>query len=109
MFLLFVLFAKLLGPWLGARQFVKKNPDKLGPSKVSVGADGVDYESPHANATSRWSAYPRILETTDLFLFYTQSNFAQILPKRCFENPDKIENLRKILTTHYKGKLTLLT
>jgi hypothetical protein len=108
MFLLFVLSAKLFGPWLGGRQFVKKNPDKLGPSKVSVNADGVNYESPHANAASKWSAYPRIMETMDLFLFYTQSNFAQILPKRCFENPNEIESLRKILTTHYKGKLELL-
>lgn len=108
MFLSLILFLKLFGPWLGARQFVKKNPTKLGPSKVSISSHGVDYESLQANTTAKWSAYPRILETKDLFLLYTQSNIAQILPKRCFENPDEINDLRKILTTHYKGKLELL-
>lgn len=111
-FLLFLLVFWLLKYfvyWFAARQFVKKNPTKLGPNKVSVSSNGLSYEGAHADGTVRWSAYPRILETKDVFLFYTQSNFAQILPKRCFEKPDDTENIRHILSAHYKGKLELLT
>lgn len=95
--------------WLAARSFVKKNPNKLGPAKHSIGPDGATYESAHGAGTTNWSAYQRILETKDLFLLYPQSNFAQILPKRCFENTGQMETYRQVLKTYYKGKLQLLS
>lgn len=106
---LFLLFFNYVVPSLSARSFVKKNPDKLGPAKHSIGPDGTSYESKHGSGQTSWSAFARVRETHDLFLLYTQSNFAQILPKRCFENPGEIEKYRQILRTHYKGKLELLT
>ena len=96
-------------PAFSARLFVKKNPGKLGPIRVSIGPDGLAYEGVHGEGTTKWSAYHRIRETKDLFLLYPQSNFAQIFPKRCFEKPDDRERFRQLLTTHYKGKLHLLS
>ena len=96
-------------PILSARSFVKKNPDKLGPAKHSIGPDGMSYENQHGAGTTNWTAYQSIRETTDLFLLYTQSNFAQILPKRCFENANDMERYRQILRNYYKGKLELLS
>jgi len=37
---IFVLFVKYGAAFLSAHTFVKKNPDKLGPAKHSVGPDG---------------------------------------------------------------------
>lgn len=60
--LFLVLFVYLL-PSLSARSFVKKNRDKLGPAKHSIGPEGTSYESPHGAGRANWSAYQRIRET----------------------------------------------
>jgi hypothetical protein len=105
---IFVLVIRYGVPFLSARAFVKKNPDKLGPVKHSIGPDGASYESSHGDGKTKWTAYLRIRETPRFFLLYTQSNFAQILPKRCFDSPDEVERYRQVLRAFYKGKLELL-
>jgi hypothetical protein len=104
-----VLFVTYGASFLSARTFVKKNPDKLGPAKHSIGPDGTSNESRHGEGNAKWTAYLRIRETKRFFLLYTQSNFAQILPKRCFESPAEVERYRQVLRTYYKGKLELLS
>jgi hypothetical protein len=103
-----VLFVKYGAPFFSARTFVKKNPDKLGPAKHSVGPDGTSNESRHGEGKAKWTAYLRVRETPRFFLLYTQSNFAQILPKRCFDSPGELERYRQVLRTYYNGKLELL-
>jgi len=103
-----VVLARYAALYFAARSFVKKNPNKLGPAKHSVGPDGASYEGQHGSGQISWSAFHRIRETRDLFLLYTQSNFAQILPKRCFERPEDIEAYRQIVRNYYQGKLELL-
>ena len=95
-------------PFFCAREFVKKNRHKLGPATHSIGPDGVSSKSTHGDGKTKWTAYFRIRETRRFFLLYTQSNFAQILPKRCFDNPADVEKYRQVLSTYYKGKLQLL-
>ena len=63
-----VLFVKYGAPFLSARTFVKKNPDKLGPAKHSIGPDGTFNESSHGEGTAKWTAYLRIRETPRFFL-----------------------------------------
>ena len=96
-------------PYWAARSFVKKNPDKLGPSRHEIGPEGATFQSVHGEGRLAWTAFHQIRETPDLFLLYTQSNFAQIVPKRCFGNPDEIVLYREIVRKHYKGKTDLLT
>ena len=95
-------------PYWAASSFIKKNPDKLGPSRHEVGPEGTTYQSVHGEGKLAWTAFHRIRETPDFFLLYTQSNFAQIVPKRCFRNPDEIALYRDIVRSHYKGKADLL-
>jgi len=95
-------------PYWAARSFIKKNPDKLGPSRHEIGPDGTTYQSVHGEGKMAWTAFHQIRETPDLFLLYTQSNFAQIVPKRCFEKPEQIPLYREIVREHYKGKMDLL-
>lgn len=105
---IFVLFVTYGAPFLSARSFVKKNADKLGPATHSIGPDGTSNESSHGESKTKWTAYVRIRETPRLFLLYTQTNFAQILPKRCFDSPTEVEKYRQVLRTYYKGRLELL-
>ena len=95
-------------PYWAARSFIKKNPDKLGPSRHEIGPEGTTYQSVHGEGKLAWTAFHQIRETPDLFLLYTQSNFAQIVPKRCFEKPEQIPIYREIVRKHYKGKTDLL-
>jgi YcxB-like protein len=67
-------------PYWAARSFVRKNPDKLGPSRHEIGSAGTSYQSVHGEGKLAWTAFHQIRETPDLFLLYTQSNFAQIVP-----------------------------
>lgn len=101
-------FIKYGAPYRAARSFIKKNPDKLGPSRHEVGPEGTTFQSVHGEGKLAWTAFHQIRETPDLFLLYTQSNFAQIVPKRCFGNPDEIVLYREIVRKHYKGRTDLL-
>lgn len=96
-------------PYWAARSFIKKNPDKLGPSRHEIGPDGTSYQSVHGEGKMAWTAFHQIRETPDLFLLYTQSNFAQIVPKRCFERPEEISLYREIVRKYYHGKTDLLS
>src|SRR5579859_1201769 len=102
-----VFFQYAVPAWV-ARSFVKKNPDKLGPIRHEIGPDGTSYQSVHGDGRLAWTAFHRIRETPDFFLLYTQSNLAQIMPKRCFENKEDISRYREIVRQYYKGKMDLL-
>lgn len=95
-------------PFLSAHRFVKKNPDKLGPVKFTISSEGTSYESRHGEGGTAWTGFVRIRETSRLFLLYPQTNFAQFLPKRCFDSASHVEEFREILKKYYKGKLELL-
>ena len=95
-------------PYWAARSFVRKNPDKLGPNHHEVGPGGTTYQSVHGEGKLAWTAFHQIRETPHLFLLYIQSNFAQIVPKRCFGSPAEITLYREIVRKYYKGKTDLL-
>jgi hypothetical protein len=95
-------------PYWSARSFIRKNPDKLGPNRHEVGPEGTTWQSVQGEGRLAWSAFHQIRETPDLFLLYIQSNFAQIIPKRCFGSPAEITLYREIVRKYYKGKADLL-
>jgi len=104
---LLVVFFRFCAPLVGARNFVRKNPDALGPITQTVGPSGVSTESARGQGTSAWNAYQRVRETRDLFLLYPQSNFAIIVPKRCFNTPNDIQKYREIIKRYCPGTLEL--
>jgi len=98
---------RFLWPQMAGRDFVRKNPSALGPVHLQVNESGVSAESPLGQAKVSWDAYQRVRETASLFLLYTQSNFASIVPKRCFEQPGDINRFRKLVHEHCPGVLEL--
>lgn len=94
-------------PYWTARYFIKKNPDKLGPNRHETGPEGTTYQSVHGEGKMAWTAFHQIRETPDLFLLYMQSNFAHIVPKRCFGSQAEITLYREIIRKYYKGKTNL--
>ena len=104
---LFVGYFRFGMPFVAARDFVRKNPDILGPSNQTIGPKGVFTENARGQATLAWNAYQRVRETSDLFLLYPQSNFAIIVPKRCFNSQDDVHRYREIIKRYCQGKLEL--
>jgi YcxB-like protein len=104
---LFVGFFRFATPLVAARDFVRKNPNALGPVTQTVSSSGVRVQGERGEGTSPWNAYQRVRETRDLFLLYAQSNFAIIVPKRCFSSPDEIERYRQIIRRYCPGTLEL--
>ena len=98
---------RFLWPQMAGRDFVRKNPSALGPVHLQISESGVSTESSAGQAKLSWDAYQRVCETTSMFLLYTQSNFASIVPKRCFEQPDDINRFRKLVQEHCPGVLEL--
>lgn len=94
-------------PLVAARDFVRKNPDQLGPTNLTVGPSGVFTENTRGKATLMWNAYQRVRETRDVFLLYPQSNYAMIVPKRCFNSVDDVHKYRDIIKRYCQGKLEL--
>ncbi len=104
---LFVGFLRFGAPLLAARNFVRKNPSVLGPTNQTIGPTGVFTENARGQATLGWNAYQRVRETPDVFLLYAQSNYAIIVPKRCFRSPDDIQRYREIIRRYCPGTLEL--
>jgi len=104
---LFVVFLRFGTPLLAARTFVRKNPSVLGPTNQTIGPTGTFTENARGQATLGWNAYQRVRETSDLFLLYAQSNFAIIVPKRCFKSADDIQRYREIVRRYCPGTLEL--
>ena len=94
-------------PLVAARDFVRKNADLLGPSSQTIGPSGVFTANARGQATLSWNAYQRVRETDDLFLLYPQSNYAIIVPKRCFVSSDDVQKYREIIRHHCPGRLEL--
>ncbi len=100
----FLPFSLALTPYFTARAFIRKNPHALGPTECTLSSDGAVFVGQNSRVENRWAAYQRIRETPGLFLLYPQSNFAGILPKRCFRDEADILRLREILKSSFQGK-----
>ncbi len=98
-------FLRFGAPLLAARNFVQKNPSVLGPTNQTIGPTGVFTENARGQATLGWNAYQRVRETPEVFLLYAQSNFATVVPKRCFNGPDDIQRYRGIIRRYCPGIL----
>jgi hypothetical protein len=77
-------------------------------ARHEIGSEGTSYHNIHGEGKLAWTAFYQIRETADFFLLYTQSNFAQIVPKRCCGSPAEITLYREIVHKYYKGKTDLL-
>jgi len=104
---LFVGFFRFATPVVAARDFVRRNPNALGPMTQTVSSSGVRIQGELGEGTSPWKTYQRVRETRDLFLLYPQSNYSIIVPKRCFNSPDEIQRYREIIRQYCPGTLEL--
>jgi len=80
-----------------ASRFIRKNPHVLGPIQHTINRDGIHSSSANGNSSWKWSAIVKATESPQIFLLFPQSNYAIIIPKPCFDNPDKVTVYREML------------
>jgi len=62
--------------------------------------EGIVLQSRMANANVKWEAYMKVRETRRYFLLYAAPGFANVVPKRCFNNQTGIVAFRSLTRAH---------
>lgn len=92
----------------GARSTVRSNPHALGSVAYRFSGTGYHYDAPNGTGQTLWTAFAKIHETREQFLFYPLKTLAYIVPKRCFSIETDVQDLRRLLQDNYKGEARLL-
>lgn len=93
--------------FLNAYSLVRNNPHALGPVTYQFSNNGYTYAAPNGSGETLWTAFPKIHETRENFLFFFVKHLATVLPKRCFSDEVAVHEFRKLLERNYKGDLRL--
>jgi hypothetical protein len=95
--------------FFSARTLVRNNPHALGPVTYQFSERGYAYSAPNGKGETFWTAFPRIHETRENFLFFFVKHLATVVPKRCFLGEPAIHEFRDLLKRNYQGELRLLS
>jgi hypothetical protein len=91
-----------------AHTLVRNNPHALGPVTYQFSETGYTYSAPNGKGQTLWTAFPKIHETRENFLFFFVKHLATVVPKRCFLSEPAIREFRDLLGRNYRGELRLL-
>jgi len=91
-----------------AHTLVRDNPHALGSITYRFSESGYTYSAPNGKGETHWTAFPKIHETRENFLFFFVKHLATVVPKRCFLDEPSIREFRELLERNYKGELRLL-
>ena len=86
-------------PWMTVRQMRKNLPIHQGPHTLVVSGAGIEGRSPHITSSLDWTLIREVAETREFLLFFTQKNYAAIVPKRVL-SPETALALRHMVE-HY--------
>jgi YcxB-like protein len=92
-----------------AHTLVRNNPHALGPITYQFSEKGYTYSAPNGNGETLWTAFLKIHETRESFLFFFMKHLATVVPKRCFSGGPAIHELRDLLQRNYQGELRILS
>jgi uncharacterized membrane protein len=92
-----------------AHTLVRNNPHALGPITYQFSERGYSYSAPNGHGETLWTAFPKIHETRENFLFFFVKHLATVVPKRSFPGESTIHEFRDLLERNYQGELRLLS
>lgn len=92
-----------------AHTLVRNNPHALGPTTYQFSERGYSYSAANGNGETLWTAFPKIQDTRENFLFFFVKHLATVVPKRCFPGGPAIHEFRDLLLRNYRGELRLLS
>lgn len=82
-----------------AHRQVKKSPNLQGNVHFEFDDDGLVIQAAHLRSECKWKGVLKWREGKHCFLIYTAPKFANIFPKRFFQNQADVEGVRNLLRT----------
>ena len=67
------------------------------PQFLQVTVEGISFENEYATNFFKWSAFPRFLESPNLFILYSSPIMMNVIPKRVFSKPSELTWFRTVL------------
>lgn len=89
--------------YVGLRNHAKKAARSADPVTMTFDGESVEIDGPKANSKSRWTAYERVMETPDDFIFYIQPNVFFNVPKRFFDDSGEIERVKAFISENFRS------
>jgi YcxB-like protein len=68
------------------------------PINLSITETGVDWKTQGYQDFRQWRYYNHVRESKEMFLLYYSESLYYILPKRAFSSPEKMDQLKDLLT-----------
>jgi hypothetical protein len=82
------------------KNFLDSNNKTLfGHTIISFSADGIASKTDFGESKIKWSGINKVARSKKLYLFYTSSEKAIILPKRCFHSTKEEEDFIDLINT----------
>ncbi len=103
----FMVYLLVGAPYFAARSLVRNNPNACKPVHWSFSPGGIEVHGPTSDTSLQWSAFLTIRETKEQFLLYIQKHFANVLPKRCFQEIADLDAFRDLVRASFTGKTIL--
>lgn len=74
-----------------------KDPKKVGPFVVDMGADGLTWTTKGSRQAMSWGAFISYKECSSIFLLFSSLHSVDILPKRAIGSEANLQEVRSIL------------
>lgn len=102
-----VLVGLLLFPYVRMRCLFRKSPALTKTRRYTVSARGITIQSDDASGEYKWSLFQRVVETRNVFAFFTSSWSGIYVPKRCFTSQEDIPRMRDVVRQQMPAKYRL--
>jgi hypothetical protein len=82
------------------RRVFAKRPDKNADLEWLISSDKLCFKGPRSKAEFLWTAFTKVIQTQDGFLFYPIDEIFHFLPKRGFQNDTDVQRLTQLAQEH---------
>ena len=99
---IYVIYAAMVGAGTTSRQIKtawNRQTQLHDPTVFEVDQMEVSMETPDSRMKFKWTAFPGLLETPNLFLIYRNTISFHIIPKRTFASPELMDAFRHMVKT----------
>jgi len=87
----------------GLQKSAQKKPSLIGERNISIYKNGIYLQAKTFDIFLDWQIFNYFSETDNLFILYFRGKEFKLIPKRCFENLQEIEQFREFLQNKAKN------
>jgi YcxB-like protein len=103
------LLAPFFVPRMRVRAMMRSGPLLRELRQLVISDRGIATRSDSAHCEFQWTAFSKVIERRNSFLFFQSDLHALVIPKRFFVAGEDIALVRELIRGHFKGKQRLLS